>query len=235
MGKVPSGKAERQALTTEATETVAPAKTSRVPKEPVPGPRPGDQVNWTDEESRIMPVSGGGYEQCYHAQAALRRDANHRLHHRRRRHARDPLALGRADVTAAYRAGPGPAALGDGRCRPGRVRPASSTGTGLPIRSAHRLVKAARRRSDRARRGPLAPWVAAAASSATAATHGHPRAAILARFSGSVGTLSPNHDCCQGLSEPGTLAEVALDLLSLMITADICFAHFDIRFSTGPS
>ncbi|KFB70027.1 transposase [Candidatus Accumulibacter vicinus] len=43
----------------------------------------------------------------------------------------------------------------------------------------------------------------------------HPRAAILARFSGSVGTLSPNHDCCQGLSEPGTLAEVALDLISL--------------------
>ena len=79
-----------------------------------------------------------------------------------------------------------------------------------------------------ARQGPLAPWVAAAA-------HGHPRAAIPARFAGSVGTLSPTHDCCQGLSEPGTLAEVALDLLSLMITADICFAHFDIRFSTGPS
>jgi transposase len=64
-------KAERQALTTEATETVAPAKTSRVPKEPVPGPRPCDQVNWADEESRIMPVSGGGYEQCYNAQAAV--------------------------------------------------------------------------------------------------------------------------------------------------------------------
>jgi len=42
----------------------------------------------------------------------------------------------------------------------------------------------------------------------------HPRAAILAKFSGSVGTLSPNHDCCQCLSEPGTLAEVALDLIS---------------------
>ena len=27
-------------------------------------------------------------------------------------------------------------------------------------------------------------------------------------------SASPNHDCCQGLSEPGTLGEVALDLLS---------------------
>jgi hypothetical protein len=54
-----------------------------------------------------------------------------------------------------------------------------------------------------------------AASSAPAVTHSPTRPATLARFSGSVGTRSPNHDGCQGLSEPGTLAEVALDLLSL--------------------
>jgi hypothetical protein len=47
------------------------AKKARVLKEPLPGPRPGDQVNLTDEESRIMPVSGGGYEQCYNSQAAV--------------------------------------------------------------------------------------------------------------------------------------------------------------------
>lgn len=41
------------------------------PKEPVPGPLPGDQVNLTDEESRIMPTSGGGFDQCYNAQAAV--------------------------------------------------------------------------------------------------------------------------------------------------------------------
>lgn len=64
-------KSEQKALTTEAPETVEPAKKSRVPREPVPGPRPGDQVNLTDEESRIMPVSSGGYEQCYNAQAAV--------------------------------------------------------------------------------------------------------------------------------------------------------------------
>jgi len=26
-------------------------------------------MNLTDEESRIMPVAGGGFEQCYNAQA----------------------------------------------------------------------------------------------------------------------------------------------------------------------
>src|SRR5688572_21658912 len=34
------------------------------PEPPVAGPRPVDQVNLTDEESRIMPVAGGGFEQC---------------------------------------------------------------------------------------------------------------------------------------------------------------------------
>ena len=37
------------------------------PKPPEPGPQAKDQVNLTDEESRIMPVSGGGFEQCYNA------------------------------------------------------------------------------------------------------------------------------------------------------------------------
>ena len=41
------------------------------PQEPQPGPRPSDQINLTDEESRIMPVVGGGFEQAYNAQAAV--------------------------------------------------------------------------------------------------------------------------------------------------------------------
>jgi transposase len=41
------------------------------PKPPTAGPMPKDQVNLTDEESRIMPVSGGGFEQTYNAQAAV--------------------------------------------------------------------------------------------------------------------------------------------------------------------
>ena len=41
------------------------------PEPPVEGPQPTDQVNLTDEQSRIMPVAGGGFEQCYNAQAAV--------------------------------------------------------------------------------------------------------------------------------------------------------------------
>ena len=43
----------------------------RAPKQPEPGPLPNDQVNLTDEESRIMPSSGKGFEQAYNAQAGV--------------------------------------------------------------------------------------------------------------------------------------------------------------------
>lgn len=43
----------------------------KLPKAPEPGPKDSDQINLTDEESRIMPVAGGGFEQCYNAQAAV--------------------------------------------------------------------------------------------------------------------------------------------------------------------
>lgn len=45
------------------------------PEPPAAGPRPTDQINLTDEESRIMPVSGGGFEQCYNAQAVVAEDS----------------------------------------------------------------------------------------------------------------------------------------------------------------
>lgn len=41
------------------------------PEPPTAGPGDKDQVNLTDEESRIMPVSGGGFDQCYNAQAGV--------------------------------------------------------------------------------------------------------------------------------------------------------------------
>jgi transposase len=41
------------------------------PKPPTAGPRGKDQVSLTDEESRIMPTSGGGFEQAYNAQAGV--------------------------------------------------------------------------------------------------------------------------------------------------------------------
>src|SRR3954466_3571136 len=43
----------------------------RPPTPPKEGPGPTDQVNLTDEESRIMPVPGGGFEPCYNVQAAV--------------------------------------------------------------------------------------------------------------------------------------------------------------------
>jgi transposase len=43
----------------------------KAPQPPQPGPRAEDQINLTDEESRIMPVAGGGFEQCYNAQALV--------------------------------------------------------------------------------------------------------------------------------------------------------------------
>jgi len=41
------------------------------PTPPTPGPQSKDQVNLTDEESRIMPSSSGRFEQAYNAQAGV--------------------------------------------------------------------------------------------------------------------------------------------------------------------
>ena len=56
-----------------AAKTAATGKKpgGRVPQPPVEGPLPTEQVNLTDEASRIMPVAGGGFEQCYNAQAVV--------------------------------------------------------------------------------------------------------------------------------------------------------------------
>jgi transposase len=47
----------------------------KVPKAPNKEPKPTDQINLTDEESRIMKTSGGGFEQCYNAQASVEHDS----------------------------------------------------------------------------------------------------------------------------------------------------------------
>ena len=43
----------------------------RKPTAPTDSPRAEDQINLTDDESRIMKVAGGGFEQCYNAQAVV--------------------------------------------------------------------------------------------------------------------------------------------------------------------
>lgn len=47
----------------------------RAPKPPDGTIGDREQINLTDEESRIMPVAGGGFEQCYNAQAAVAADS----------------------------------------------------------------------------------------------------------------------------------------------------------------
>jgi transposase len=55
-------------------------RTGKKPRGRPPEPPSGrvedkQQINLTDEDSRIMPVAGGGFEQCYNAQAAVAADS----------------------------------------------------------------------------------------------------------------------------------------------------------------
>jgi len=66
--------AEHEAkLAARAAKTAATGKKpgGKTPQPPTEGPLPSDQINLTDEDSRIMPVAGGGFDQCYNAQAAV--------------------------------------------------------------------------------------------------------------------------------------------------------------------
>jgi transposase len=70
--------AEHEAkLAARAAKTAVTGKKpgGKPPPAPVEGPLSTDQINLTDEDSRIMPVAGGGFEQCYNAQAAVAADS----------------------------------------------------------------------------------------------------------------------------------------------------------------
>jgi hypothetical protein len=81
-GKIEARAAERYAreqtdyqakLTAREAKAAASGKKpgGKAPKPPEPGPRAKDQINLTDEASRIMVVAGGGFEPCYNAQAVV--------------------------------------------------------------------------------------------------------------------------------------------------------------------
>src|SRR6266849_6736221 len=56
----------------ERERTTGRRSSGRPPKPPVPGPRDGDQYNFTDPESRIMKnPTDAGFEQDYNAQIAV--------------------------------------------------------------------------------------------------------------------------------------------------------------------
>jgi hypothetical protein len=60
----------------EAKETALGRKLGgQKPVPPVEAPQPQDQINLTDEDSRIMKTADGGYEQSYNAQAAVDTDS----------------------------------------------------------------------------------------------------------------------------------------------------------------
>ena len=66
---------ERLKRRKEKEEETGKKPGGRPPEPPQAGPRDKDQVNLTDEESRIMP-SAGGFEQAYNAQAAVDNDSH---------------------------------------------------------------------------------------------------------------------------------------------------------------
>jgi transposase len=63
--------AAKLAVRKARTASTGKKPSGKPPQPPTQGPLLTDQINLTDEESRIMPVAGGGFEQCYNAQAAV--------------------------------------------------------------------------------------------------------------------------------------------------------------------
>jgi transposase len=74
---------ERDAAVYQAKLAAREERQKRTGKKPPgrpPAPPSGriedhEQINLTDEDSRIMPVAGGGFDQCYNAQAAVATDS----------------------------------------------------------------------------------------------------------------------------------------------------------------
>jgi transposase len=62
---------EKMALRAQKEAITGKKAGGKAPIAPEAGSRDSDQINLTDEESRIMPVSGGAFEQCYNAQAGV--------------------------------------------------------------------------------------------------------------------------------------------------------------------
>jgi transposase len=61
----------RLAARAEQEQRTGKKPRGRPPEPPTGGMKDKDQVNLTDEDSRIMKVAGGGFDQCYNAQAVV--------------------------------------------------------------------------------------------------------------------------------------------------------------------
>ena len=71
MGACQQGEYEAKTAKRKSQREVGKKPRGKDPEPPQAGPKDGDQVNLTDEESRIMPFSGGSFEQSYNAQAGV--------------------------------------------------------------------------------------------------------------------------------------------------------------------
>ncbi len=62
---------EKQAQREAGEKQTGKKSPGKKPKPPTPGPQAKDQVNLTDEQSRIMPTAGDRFEQSYNVQAGV--------------------------------------------------------------------------------------------------------------------------------------------------------------------
>jgi len=65
----------------------------KTPKPPAKEVKDKDQINLTDEESRIMKTSGGGFERCYNAQASVEHDSRLIIHQHVTQNTNDKLEI----------------------------------------------------------------------------------------------------------------------------------------------
>ncbi len=77
---------EKEKLTGKKTK-------GKIPKPPTKEVKDKDQINLTDEESRIMKTSGGGFEQCYNAQASVEHDSRLIIHQHVTQNTNDKLEI----------------------------------------------------------------------------------------------------------------------------------------------
>ena len=73
----------------EKEEKTGKKPKGKTPRPPGKDPKAKEQVNLTDEESRIMKTSSGGFEQCYNAQASVEHDSRLIVHHHVTQNAND--------------------------------------------------------------------------------------------------------------------------------------------------
>jgi transposase len=160
---------ERKLAARDAARAAGKKPRGKAPQPPSAGPGPKDQVNFTDPESRIMPVSGGGFEQCYNAQAAVEVESRLIVGQRVSAAPNDKEQLVPSLGAVAAEAGPvaevliDSGFLSEAAVRAVETRP-DGTGSGVRVlaamgRERHgRRVRDLEKKAEPAEPEPTAPW-----------------------------------------------------------------------------